>query len=88
MQLCLHFEARVYCAVVPALRSSRSERSSADVAQLVEHAIGNGEVSGSIPDVGSRNYAKVAQLVEHRFRKARVPGSIPGFGSKLCAVTN
>ena len=25
----------------------------ADVAQLVEHAIGNGEVSGSIPDVGS-----------------------------------
>lgn len=26
---------------------------AADVAQLVEHAIGNGEVSGSIPDVGS-----------------------------------
>ena len=27
----------------------------ADVAQLVEHATGNGEVSGSIPDIGSRN---------------------------------
>ena len=27
---------------------------AADVAQLVEHAIGNGEVSGSIPDVGSQ----------------------------------
>jgi peptide chain release factor 2 len=46
---------------------------------LVEHAIGNGEVSGSIPDNGSA--AKVAQLVEHRFRKARVAGSIPAFGS-------
>ena len=32
--------------------SSPIERA-ADVAQLVEHAIGNGEVSGSIPDVGS-----------------------------------
>jgi hypothetical protein len=31
----------------------RSLKHNADVAQLVEHAIGNGEVSGSIPDVGS-----------------------------------
>ena len=29
---------------------------NADVAQLVEHAIGNGEVSGSIPDIGSNRF--------------------------------
>ena len=60
-------------------------RNIADVAQLVEHAIGNGEVSGSIPDVGSRilkKSATLAQLVEHYFRKVGVPGPIPGGGSK------
>ena len=36
---------------------------NADVAQLVEHAIGNGEVSGSIPDIGSK-LSKVAVLVD------------------------
>ena len=43
----------------------------ADVAQLVEHAIGNGEVSGSIPDVGSKSQdlATLAQLVERPLRK-------------------
>ena len=28
--------------------------NSADVAQLVEHVLGKDEVSGSIPDIGSR----------------------------------
>ena len=36
----------------------------ADVAQLVEHAIGNGEVSGSIPDVGSRFVYPVGDFVK------------------------
>ncbi len=42
-----------------ALRSSDviSERSSADVAQLVEHVLGKDEVSGSIPDVGSESFS-------------------------------
>ena len=59
------------------------------VAQLVEHVIGNDEVSGSSPDNGSilravklgRSRAKVAQLVEHFIRNERVAGSIPAFGS-------
>lgn len=60
--------------------------SFAVVAQLVEHVIGNDEVSGSIPDVGSlrnnpRESAIVAQLVEHHFRKVGVPSSILGNGS-------
>src|SRR5581483_1145449 len=33
---------------------SRSTIASAHVAQLAEHALGKGEVSGSIPDMGSR----------------------------------
>jgi hypothetical protein len=32
---------------------SRSKVSFAHVAQLAEHALGKGEVSGSIPDMGS-----------------------------------
>jgi hypothetical protein len=36
---------------------SRSTNSDAHVAQLAEHALGKGEVSGSIPDMGS-SYAK------------------------------
>ena len=50
---------------------------------MVEHSIGNGEVIGSIPIVGSVlfYFAKVAQLVEHSFRKAGVVSSILTFGS-------
>ena len=33
---------------------SRSRLGFAHVAQLAEHALGKGEVSGSIPDMGSR----------------------------------
>ena len=60
-------------------------REFAVVAQLVEHVIGNDEVTGSIPVNGSRKYfrATLAQLVEHHFRKVGVPGSIPGGGSKM-----
>ena len=38
----------------------------ADVAQLVEHSLGKGEVTGSIPVISSRNLSKAdaAQLVE------------------------
>ena len=56
------------------------------VAQSVEHAIGNDEVTGSIPVNGSRECAKVAQLVEHVFRKDGVAGSIPAFGSKIVRI--
>ena len=35
-------------------RSVRDSIDSAHVAQLAEHALGKGEVSGSIPDMGSR----------------------------------
>ena len=53
------------------------------VAQLVEHHIGNMEVSGSNPDNGSVRTASVAQLVEHVFRKDGVPSSILGGGSRF-----
>lgn len=57
---------------------------------MVEHSIGNGEVIGSIPIVGSILcfnfiFAKVAQLVEHSFRKAGVVSSILTFGSDIFA---
>jgi hypothetical protein len=44
----------------------RLARSSAHVAQLVEHVLGKDEVSSSILDVGSGSFklAGVAQLVE------------------------
>ncbi len=62
---------------------------SANLAQSVEHVIGNDEVSGSIPEVGSRQVlifmeglsATLAQLVEQYFRKVEVPSSILGGGS-------
>ena len=38
----------------PVSRSTFSTGERAHVAQLVEHALGKGEVSGSIPDMGSR----------------------------------
>jgi hypothetical protein len=36
---------------------SRFENAFAHVAQLAEHALGKGEVSGSIPDMGSRFFS-------------------------------
>ena len=38
----------------PVSRSSSGRAIFAHVAQLAEHALGKGEVSGSIPDMGSR----------------------------------
>ena len=37
----------------PVSRSRTTEANFAHVAQLAEHALGKGEVSGSIPDMGS-----------------------------------
>jgi hypothetical protein len=34
----------------------------AHVAQLAEHALGKGEVSGSIPDLGSRNQCQSSSV--------------------------
>ena len=42
---------------------------NADVAQLVEHVLGKDEVSGSIPDVGSR--IKLNGFSEAEMRAAR-----------------
>ena len=41
----------------------------ADVAQLVEHVIGNDEVSGSIPDIGSREAGDVFGIERERGRE-------------------
>ena len=41
----------------PVSRSTFSTGKRAHVAQLVEHALGKGEVSGSIPDMGSRYFS-------------------------------
>ena len=59
--------------------------NTAVVAQLVEHVIGNDEVTSSILVNGSKivkfDFATLAQLVEHVFRKDGVPSSILGGGS-------
>ena len=41
----------------PVSRSRHIENGLAHVAQLAEHALGKGEVSGSIPDMGSRIFS-------------------------------
>ena len=41
---------------------SRSTEQNAHVAQLAEHALGKGEVSGSIPDMGSITRASIATV--------------------------
>ena len=49
--------AKLSVRMILSLRSyaiCKSGQDSADVAQLVEHVIGNDEVTGSIPVVGSR----------------------------------
>ena len=52
----------------------RLRLDQADVAQLVEHVLGKNEVSGSIPDIGSRivysgKQAGVAQWQSNAFVK-------------------
>ncbi len=49
---------------------------------MVEHVIGNDEVTGSIPVNGS-NKAKIAQLVEQWYRKPQVASSILALGSNI-----
>jgi hypothetical protein len=39
------------------IRARRIDNGCAHVAQLAEHALGKGEVSGSIPDMGSRIFS-------------------------------
>ena len=61
--------------------------SSAELAQVVEHATENRGVASSILALGtterwwSRHRAEVAQLVEHHLAKVRVAGSSPVFRS-------
>ena len=55
----------------------------ADIAQVVEHVIGNDEVISANLIIGSWHKAYVAQLVEHRFRKAGVDSSILSIGSAI-----
>jgi hypothetical protein len=53
----------------PVSRSRREARGGlreAHVAQLVEHALGKGEVSGSIPDMGSSFQRNVVAVVNGR----------------------
>jgi hypothetical protein len=50
----------------PVSRSIVSTGERAHVAQLVEHALGKGEVSGSIPDMGSRIRRTVVAVVNGR----------------------
>ena len=53
----------------PVSRSRREARGGlreAHVAQLVEHALGKGEVSGSIPDMGSSFRRTVVAVVNGR----------------------
>ena len=50
-------KARGAGAVVRLPHAARSTTHSAHVAQLAEHALGKGEVSGSIPDMGSRFFS-------------------------------
>ena len=41
----------------------------ADVAQLVEHVLGKDEVSGSIPDIGSRERDRIVRMeIDKNFR--------------------
>ena len=55
----------------------------ADIAQVVEHVIGNDEVISANLIIGSWHKADVAQLVEHRFSKAGVDSSILSIGSAI-----
>ena len=68
-------------------------RHRADVAQLVEHVIGNDEVSSSILLIGSKSVlgylfpiARVAQLVEHFTRNEKVGSSILPSGSRIYRI--
>jgi hypothetical protein len=50
----------------PVSRSRTTGASFAHVAQLAEHALGKGEVSGSIPDMGSRFFSPTKRGVRGR----------------------
>src|SRR5438876_8091666 len=50
----------------PARETAASHTIQAHVAQLAEHALGKGEVSGSIPDMGSISSSERARQGERR----------------------
>ena len=63
-------------------------KGSADVAQLVEHSLGKGEVIGSIPIISSSLEVAVRQggsnsVVESQPSKLLVAGSIPVSRSRI-----
>jgi hypothetical protein len=63
--------------------------SFADVAQLVEHSLGKGEVIGSIPIISSRfkavDIGGSNSVVESQPSKLLVAGSIPVSRSRICS---
>src|SRR3954462_1216327 len=64
----------------------RMMKSSADVAQLVEHSLGKGEVIGSIPIISSRfrGFAQVAEWLKATDCKSVAPWSYGGSNPPLC----
>ena len=62
------------CCILTAT-TSRSRRLRADVAQLVEHSLGKGEVISSILIIGSRVWKLQEDLKGHGFSAARVGNS-------------
>ena len=68
-------------------RRARGEQERADVAQLVEHSLGKGEVTSSILVIGSRYTALRGggsnSVVESQPSKLLVAGSIPVSRSRV-----
>jgi hypothetical protein len=56
----------------------------ADVAQLVEHSLGKGEVTSSILVIGSRDFAQVAERLMAADCKSAAPWSYGGSNPPLC----
>ena len=56
----------------------------ADVAQLVEHSLGKGEVTSSILVIGSRDSAQVAERLMAADCKSAAPWSYGGSNPPLC----
>jgi hypothetical protein len=56
----------------------------ADVAQLVEHSLGKGEVTSSILVIGSRDFAQVAEWLMAADCKSAAPWSYGGSNPPLC----
>ena len=63
------------------MRACKPAARKADVAQLVEHSLGKGEVIGSIPIISSRLFRQGScgsnSVVESQPSKLLVAGSIP-----------